>query len=118
MNSILVLEDDVKFSPNFIEQINKYISSDTVYDFISVGSCCSLTEKGVGLVSTNRGSRCTHAYMISRACYYKIKEDLCNIQEPIDFYINKVVLKYNLSNFWLEPSVAIQNEKYKTSIIR
>lgn len=118
LNSILVLEDDVVFIDDFIDKMNMYIKRDINYDFIFVGTCCNLNEVGTGLVRTNRGSRCTHAYMISRTCYNKIKDEMKNIQEPIDFFINVLVNKLNLNNYWLEEPVAYQNSSYKTSIIR
>lgn len=118
INSILILEDDVIFTDNAIEILNEHITSELIYDFISIGTCCNLYADGKGLVRTNRGSRCTHAYIISRGCYNKIKGSMSYIQEPIDFFINKMVTRYDLVNYWLEPPVAYQNKSFETSIIR
>lgn len=119
IENVLVLEDDVVFEDNFIEKFNKYteeLPSD--YDLLWVGSCCNIhatITEGKYLYKEN-GSRCTHAYMISKKCASKILEYNKINNSPVDFMFNEAIIKYDLINYWLEPSLLNQNNNFKSSI--
>jgi GR25 family glycosyltransferase involved in LPS biosynthesis len=118
-NSILVFEDDVVLEPNFTERLNNYISQlPQDWDSCWVGSCCGLHApyiEGINVYKMD-GSRCTHAFLLSKSGIYKIVNDMKFANDPADWYYNMLILKHNLNNYWFEPPLAYQNLKYKTTI--
>jgi len=115
----LVLEDDVVFCNNFLDELeNCFVDFPDDWDLIWVGTCCNLHSKCVPdkKIYPEKSSRCTHAYMISKKCSEKIINHLDEITEAIDHTYNFFIKKLNLSNYWIEPPLAIQNPNYKTTI--
>lgn len=118
-DSILVLEDDVVFAQNFVENFNNYkqqLPND--WDSCFIGTCCNLharTIENLNVYKTN-SSRCTHAYILSRKGIEKLITDIDSINECIDWYYNLVIEKLSLQNYWFEPSLAFQNPNYKSTI--
>jgi GR25 family glycosyltransferase involved in LPS biosynthesis len=117
----IIFEDDILLSENFINKLNKYcdqLPSD--YDILWIGSCCDLHYspiiEGINVYETNKGSRCTHAFLISLKCAEMLLNQIKNIYYPIDFFYNKMILDLNLKNFWAEPELVNQNKNYKSSI--
>ena len=119
IDNVLVLEDDVVFSDNFVEKFNNYTNDLPLdYDLLWVGSCCNIhatTTEGI-YIYEGSGSRCTHAYMISKKCAIKMLEYHKINNSPVDFMFNFAINKYNFKNYWLEPSLIEQNEKFNSSI--
>lgn len=117
---ILVLEDDVLLSDNFLVNLKKcYNQLPLDWDLVWVGTCCNLHEpkmKGKLVYKTNRGSRCTHSYLISKKCANKILKNTDMITEAADHAFNYYIEKLNLNNYWIEPPLAIQNPNYETTI--
>ncbi len=117
--SILLFEDDVKLSDNFIELFNDFTSQLPLdWDIAWVGSCLDLhakTEPNKNVYQMN-GSRCTHAFMISDSCIHKIINHIKYADDCADFYFNQLIEKFNLKNYWFEPSLAYQNTIFTTSI--
>lgn len=117
--NVLVLEDDVMFVDNFINLFNCYTKELPMdYDLLWVGSCCGIHAKMIEdkHIYKSKGSRCTHAYMINQKCAIKMIMEHKNINLPVDFMFNQVIEKYNLDNYWLEPSLINQNKKFNSSI--
>lgn len=115
----LVLEDDVVFCNDFLDSLERcYNQLPSDWDFVWVGTCCNLHSKYTKGKSVYREktSRCTHAYLISKACSNKILNSQYKITEAIDHTYNFFIRKLNLNNYWLEPPLAIQNPNYKTTI--
>ena len=116
----LVLEDDVILCDNFLyhlENCFKELPKD--WDLVWVGTCCNLHEPKIGdklAYRTNRGSRCTHAYLISKSCANKIINNVDRITEAIDHAFNFFIQELKLNNYWIEPPLAIQNPHYTTTI--
>jgi GR25 family glycosyltransferase involved in LPS biosynthesis len=118
-NSVLVLEDDVKFVDNFTEKFNEYIKElPDNWDICWVGSCCNLHAniiEGKHIYREN-GSRCTHAFIISLNGANKILSELKYVNDCSDWFYNKVIEKFNLNNFWMEPSLIHQNRNFQSSL--
>lgn len=116
----LVLEDDVVLCDNFLNNLEKsYNELPKNWDLLWVGTCCNLHEPIVSnklVYKTDRGSRCTHAYLISKNCSIKILNNIGQITEAIDHAFNFFIKNLNLNNYWIEPPLAIQNPNYKTTI--
>ncbi len=115
----LILEDDVILCDDFKGEFEKSFSQlPNDWDLAWVGTCCNLHAPIVGeqRVYKMNGSRCTHAYIMSKKCASKILEELKYCNDGADFYYNYLIEKFNLNNYWFEPSLAIQNPNYKTTI--
>ncbi len=120
IENVLVLEDDAILKDNFIEEFNKYSDEiPTDYDLLWVGSCCGLhakpLEDGKHIYKKN-GSRCTHAYLISKKCAIKMMEYHKINNSPADFMFNEAIQKYSLNSYWLEPSLVSQNNAFQSSV--
>jgi GR25 family glycosyltransferase involved in LPS biosynthesis len=118
-DTIMVLEDDVVLVNDFVNRFNLYKKQlPENWDICWVGTCCDLEANLIdGLnVYPASGSRCTHAFIVSQNCIKKVVDDLKNCFEPADFFYNTLIKKFNLSNWWFEPSLAFQNSEYQTTI--
>lgn len=118
--SILIFEDDVILDENFIEKYNEYKSQlPEDWDLFFVGSCCNLhitnQKNGVNVYQTNT-SRCCHAYSISLSGLMKLKDELSNINEAIDWYFNYIIPVLKLNTYWSEPSIAEQNSSFESTV--
>lgn len=118
--SVLVLEDDVLFVEDFINKFNYQIKDkDLDYDLIWVGTCCNLkypNSVSDKFIYKNKGSRCTHGYIISNKCAKKMVEFLKINNHPADFAFNNAINMYNFNNYWMEPALILQNPMWETSI--
>lgn len=118
--SILILEDDVILDDSFIEKYNEYkLQLPTDWDIFFVGSCCNLhinnQIKGVNVYKTYT-SRCCHAYSISLSGLLKLKDEINNINEAIDWYFNYIIPELKLNTYWSEPSIAEQNSNFESTV--
>jgi len=120
IESCLVLEDDILLSPDFVNKFNQQIEGlSETFDLIWVGSCCNLHEPivdGKFLYESKRGSRCAHAYLISKKCAEKMLEFIKTSNYPVDFMFNSAIENYKLENYWMEPDLIYQNTKLQSSI--
>ena len=118
-DSVLIFEDDIVLQDDFVSKFNSYkeqLPKD--WDLCWVGSCCnlhSITSPGINVYKEN-GSRCTHAYMISKSCISKIINYINLVNDGSDWYYNFLITTFNLNNYWFEPSLASQNSLYETTI--
>jgi GR25 family glycosyltransferase involved in LPS biosynthesis len=118
-DSVLILEDDAILEDDFISKFNRYKDQlPTDWDICWVGSCCNLHSKLVQDINVYREStsRCTHTYMISMSCINKIIEYIKFVDDGADWYYNALIEKFNLNNYWFEPSLSSQNTMYETTI--
>lgn len=119
IENVLVLEDDVVFAEDFINRFNQYITElPNDYDLLWVGTCCGIhaTVQGDSHIYKGGGSRCTHAYMINKKCAVKMMEFHKVSNAPADFMFNEAIRRYQFKNYWLEPSLIDQNEKFNSTI--
>jgi mannosyltransferase OCH1-like enzyme len=116
----LILEDDVTLCDNFIEYCNYFISQlPNNWDVAWVGSCLNLHEptvEGKYVYKTSRGSRCTHAFLVSKSMVNKVIDCISDVNLPSDHFYNYLIRKFNLNNYWFEPSLARQSMEYKSEI--
>lgn len=119
-DSILIFEDDVILNDDFISRFNEYkkqLPSD--WDLFFVGLCCDLhiqnQKDGINVYKTNI-SRCCHAYSISLSGLNKLKNNIGNINDAIDWYFNYIIPDLNINTYWSEPTIAIQNSKFESTV--
>jgi len=119
-DSVMVFEDDVVLDDNFVELFNLYkkeMPSD--WDIGWVGSCFNLKEPpqpNKRVYKTNRGSRCTHAFCLSKSFAKKVIDDIKDVDEAADHYYNRIVKQFNLNSYWFQPALAFQNLEFTSSI--
>jgi mannosyltransferase OCH1-like enzyme len=118
--SALVLEDDVLLCDQFVNYCNYFMSQlPNDWDMAWVGSCLNLHEQkieGKNVYKTDRGSRCTHAFLISRQMVDKVIDSLSNVNLPADHFFNYLIKEFKLNNYWFEPALAIQSMAFCSSI--
>jgi hypothetical protein len=116
----LVLEDDAVLCDNFIEYCNMFMEQlPSDWDIAWVGSCLNLHEpqiEGKYVYKTDKGSRCTHAFLINRSMVNKVISYVSQINLPSDHFYNYLIQKFNLNNYWFEPSLSIQSMEYPSSL--
>lgn len=111
-SSILILEDDVEFTNNFIEKYNtlyKKIESKNI-DILFLSSWLPKGDYvNDGIIKMYKGYG-THSYVIRKNIYKFIIEKINSLkyENAIDEIYNKY-LKY-LNTFCFEPGVSYQNE--------
>jgi mannosyltransferase OCH1-like enzyme len=116
----LILEDDVTLCDNFVEYCNLFMEQlPKDWDIAWVGSCLNLHEPEVDgkyVYKTNRGSRCTHAFLVSKSMVNKVIDYISDINLPSDHFYNYLIKEFNLNNYWFEPSLAIQSLDFRSAI--
>lgn len=125
----LILEDDVILSKDFDKQLDKYIQQlPNDWDMLFIGDGCYLhvpqdiIQNGVNVYRAP-SSRCADSYLISKKCTKQILNDIYKnnfiIEKPIDHLLNHFIDKFDLKNFWAEPTITTQGTQvglFKTSI--
>jgi len=119
-SSVLVLEDDVVLVDDFVEKYNAYMKQMPIdWDVGWVGSCFHLKEPevpNVNIYRSRRGSRCGHAYCLSKAFAQKMIHDIRNVDKPADVYYNYIIKKFDLNNYWFQPPLAFQSLEFASSL--
>ena len=119
-SSVLVLEDDAVLVDDFVEKYNSYMNQMPIdWDIGWVGSCFGLKEpeiSNINVYKTNRGSRCTHAYCISKSFSIKMIDEIKNIDKEADLYYNYIIERFNLNNYWFQPPLALQSLEFFSSL--
>jgi GR25 family glycosyltransferase involved in LPS biosynthesis len=116
----LILEDDVILCDNFVNYCNFFMTQlPNDWDIAWVGSCLNLHEPNIDgkyVYKTSKGSRCTHAFLVSESMVNKVIDCISDINLAADHFYNYLIEKYNLNNYWFEPSLANQSLEYKSEI--
>ena len=89
------------------------------WDIGWVGSCFNLKEpeiSNVNVYKTSRGSRCTHAFCLSKSFSEKMINEIKNINKPSDMFYNYIVKKFDLNNYWFQPPLALQSLEFSSSL--
>ena len=119
-SSVLVLEDDAILCDNFVNYFNFYKSQlPEDWDIGWVGSCFNLREPqkpNINVYKTDRGSRCTHAFCLSKNFAQKVHQEVVNVNRPSDHYYNHLVKSFNLNNYWFQPPLALQSLEFCSAL--
>lgn len=103
--NVLILEDDVRFSPHFnsiLEHILKVLPSD--YDVCYIGNGCNLqlpyhTDSIIGL-HPQFHSRCSDSYIITKNTAEKFTKTILPFFGAIDWDLNYAQAVNNLNVYW------------------
>jgi len=139
-DEVLVFEDDVILSKNFVEKLKKYkreLPSD--YDMLFIGDGCNIHIHKDNIIPTQNiykpseckinmsvqgETKCTDSYLISKkACasileYIKTKEKLDHTNA--DLFLNYAIKNCKLQVYWAEPTIVTQgsqNRKYESTCV-
>ena len=122
--SILILEDDIEFTDNFLSGLNYFIkkTSSLDWDMLYLGGRNTLIEINKMCIPTEFSHiykcnkiKCTHAYIIKRKLFSKILKDLETYDQEIDnYYFNSIQPNYN--TYIIYPTIVNQTDS-KSDII-
>ena len=122
--SILILEDDIEFSNNFLNSLNYFITNmkKTEWDMLYLGGRNTLIEINKMCIPTEfphiykcHKVKCTHAYLIKRKLFSKILKDLETYDEEIDNYYFKCIQPH-YNSYIIYPTIVNQTDS-KSDII-
>jgi len=119
IKTCLVLEDDVIFDNNFINNFNLNLSKTPKdWDFIFIGNGCNLSipeeQRIIGTVAYKKehpASKCTDSYIIKKKSAEKILNTINTFTFPIDFELNYQMFKHGMNVYWWEPSIVKQGSQ-------
>jgi len=121
--TILILEDDILLTTNFKEYLNNHIKEfiSKKGDMLIMGRSHRFEVKKINgkhiHIHPHNKTRCTHAIAYNKKCLDKILQNIDIINLPIDFKLNEIIQKENLSVYWSKPGL-LQNKNYKSAIIK
>jgi hypothetical protein len=116
----LILEDDVKLAPNFVQTLSEYVSAlkyHSGWDILSIGEGNPVmhfpeqkpgqhvyrktwTKGPIFAVSPWNIMRSADSYLVSRACATKFAESFLPAVFPIDNHLNYVLNSHDMKVFW------------------
>ena len=115
----LILEDDVIFENNFINQFNLYLyNTPRNWDMIFIGSGCDLRIDASRLKSgktsylkEHPASKCADSYIIKKSSAEKILSTLKRFSFPIDFELNYQMYLHKMNVYWWDPPIVRQGSQ-------
>jgi glycosyl transferase family 25 len=128
---VLVLEDDVILSDNFMKKLTDYMTQlPKDYDMLFIGNGCNLHIPRNQLVANqyiyakclhetawggNGAARCTDSYIIHQRCAKKLCDyavvETKKINLPVDWWLNEVARDLVLKVYWAEPTIVSQGSQ-------
>jgi GR25 family glycosyltransferase involved in LPS biosynthesis len=134
---VLVLEDDVILSDNFMKKLTEYMTQlPKDYDMLFIGNGCNLHIPRNQLIANqyiyakclhetawggNGAARCTDSYIIHQRCAKKLCEYVAaagaavvetkKINFPVDWWLNEAARDLVLKVYWAEPTIISQGSQ-------
>jgi GR25 family glycosyltransferase involved in LPS biosynthesis len=128
---VLVFEDDVILSDNFMKKLKDYITQlPADYDMLFIGNGCNLHipkymqvpnqyiyEKCLHETAWggNGATRCVDSYVIHKRCAKKICDYVATLTKkidiPADWWLNEVARDLGLKVYWAEPTIVTQGSQ-------
>jgi len=134
---VLVLEDDVILSDNFMKKLTEYMTQmPKDYDMLFIGDGCNLHIPRNQLVANqyiyakclhetawggNGAAKCTDSYIIHQRCAKKLCDYVADagaaldetkkINLPADWWLNKAARDLVLKVYWAEPTIVSQGSQ-------
>ena len=129
IQTALVLEDDVVFDNDFINNFNfNLMSTPNDWDLIFIGAGCNLripkNRRIAGKVAYKKehpASKCMDSYLINYSASDKIYNTVIPFTLPIDFEINYHMRVHDMTVYWWEPPIIKQGSQcglYGSEIIK
>ena len=133
-DNVLVFEDDVVLSDDFMKNLVKYMTQlPADYDMLFIGNGCNLHIPKYMQVPNqyiyekclhetvwggNGAARCTDSYVIHKRCAKKICDYIANLKTKIDspnggvdWWLNDVARDLSLKVYWAEPTIVTQGSQ-------
>ena len=134
---VLVLEDDVILSDNFMKKLTEYMTQmPKDYDMLFIGNGCNLHIPRNQLIANqyiyakclhetawggNGAARCTDSYIIHQRCAKKLCDYVADagaalvetkkINLPVDWWLNEAARDLVLKVYWAEPTIISQGSQ-------
>jgi GR25 family glycosyltransferase involved in LPS biosynthesis len=134
---VLVLEDDVILSDNFMKKLTEYMTQlPKDYDMLFIGNGCNLHIPRNQLIANqyiyakclhktawggNGAARCTDSYIIHQRCAKKLcdyvaaagapLDETKKINLPVDWWLNEAARDLVLKVYWAEPTIISQGSQ-------
>jgi GR25 family glycosyltransferase involved in LPS biosynthesis len=134
---VLVLEDDVILSDNFMKKLTEYMTQmPKDYDMLFIGNGCNLHIPRNQLVANqyiyakclhetawggNGAAKCTDSYIIHQRCAKKLcdyvaaagaaLDETKKINLPADWWLNEAARDLVLKVYWAEPTIVSQGSQ-------
>ena len=128
---VLVLEDDVILSDNFMKKLTDYMTQlPKDYDMLFIGNGCNLHIPRNHLVANqyiyanclhetawggNGAARCTDSYIIHQRCAKKLCDyavvETKKINLSVDWWLNEAARDLVLKVYWAEPTIVSQGSQ-------
>jgi GR25 family glycosyltransferase involved in LPS biosynthesis len=133
----IVFEDDAIFESNFKETLQKYMGQmPNEWDVLFIGDGCLGNERkgthipqdkiipGCNIYKKNVldrdcSAKCLDSYIISKKSakkfvneYNKQMEENIKFDCPVDFWLTKTIIQYDMNLYWAEPTIVKQGSEY------
>lgn len=114
---VLVLEDDALLRANFVRRLGEVVrGAPSDFDVLMVGGCLRMFayRRRYNTVMhskhhyARREARCAHAFVVSQRGVREILASL-PLTQAIDFQLTTAMQERQLSVFWIEPWLSVQN---------
>lgn len=126
----VIMEDNIYFTDNIPNLINKYIEQLNSYGEWDILFDCDWTNYREGPIKPNLlvypktneitqqchgGSKAASFYLITNKCAKILYENYIPFNNSPDWWMNDLFRKLNIKSFWVEPSVA-RSRKHVSSV--
>lgn len=126
----VIMEDNIYFTDNIPNLINKYIEQLNSYGEWDILFDCDWTNYREGPIKSNLlvypktneitqqchgGSKAASFYLITNKCAKTLYEHYIPFNNSPDWWMNDLFRKLNIKSFWVEPSVA-RSRKHVSSV--
>jgi hypothetical protein len=115
----LVLEDDVVFEENFVNEFNINLQkTPKEWDFIFIGSGCNLRipphmirANTTAYRKDHPASKCSDSYLVTQDAAKRILDTIIPFTLPIDFELNYNMFLHNMNVYWWDPPITKQGSE-------
>lgn len=120
-NKILILESDVLLHPEFIKKVNHILEVTKDIDFNSLSIGCGMgyriqSNDGQPILAAMDQFRCADSLIFTKTAIEYFYKNLKQLKIPIDEEFTQVVRRGDLSVYWLEPPIAVQQSQMANNI--
>lgn len=115
-DKILILESDVLLHPQFIYKINETLEILQNMDFNALSIGCGMgyriqSESGQNIIASVNQFRCADSLVFTRTAIDYFYDNLKQIKVPVDEEFTQAVQTNQISVYWLEPPITVQESQ-------
>lgn len=122
----LILEDDAVLCDNFASMLQEYckrLPSGFEIGFLNDGCNLHIPKEQIQPTQVwykKQATRTCCSYILTKQCCEKLLRHGIPFQEPIDFELNRLLVKHDIESYWCEPTIVTDGSGkiYATSYAR